>query len=171
MRRHNPSVLAGVDGKSSARQLSEHNLGGTLNLLEYCREREAGLNPAEHQPRVLDCSRWQRFPCVSEQNAFQLDDAQSLPPGVSAKGIDEQFSTGSPISLYGATKLASEVMALEYGLHIRIPGVGQSLRCAGRRRPVWHRRAGDFFLSGSTLMPRRYPLKYIGFRRAWLPGA
>src|SRR5688500_5475610 len=31
-----PSVLAGVDGKTSSRQLIEHNLGGTINLLEYC---------------------------------------------------------------------------------------------------------------------------------------
>src|SRR5688572_19318299 len=33
----NPSVLAGVDGKTSSRQLVEHNLFGTVNLLEYCR--------------------------------------------------------------------------------------------------------------------------------------
>src|SRR5690242_4099337 len=33
----NPSVLAGVDGRSSPRQLTEHNLVGTLNILEYCR--------------------------------------------------------------------------------------------------------------------------------------
>src|SRR3979411_2155079 len=39
----NPSVLAGVDGRSSPRQLSEHNLAGTLNILEYCRETTAGL--------------------------------------------------------------------------------------------------------------------------------
>src|SRR4051812_22674532 len=32
----NPSVLAGVDGQTSSRQLLEHNLGGTINLLEYC---------------------------------------------------------------------------------------------------------------------------------------
>ena len=32
-----PSVLAGRDGKTSSRQLLEHNLLGTINLLEYCR--------------------------------------------------------------------------------------------------------------------------------------
>ena len=31
----NPSVLAGVDGRSSSRQLLEHNLLGTVNTLEY----------------------------------------------------------------------------------------------------------------------------------------
>src|SRR5262245_31023715 len=40
----NPSVLAGVDGRSSSRQVVEHNLGGTLNVLEFCRERRAGLD-------------------------------------------------------------------------------------------------------------------------------
>src|SRR5271166_4562567 len=39
----NPSVLAGVDGKSTSRQLLEHNLMGTVNLLEYCKQRNAGL--------------------------------------------------------------------------------------------------------------------------------
>ena len=33
----NPSVLAGLDGQSSSRQLMEHNLLGTINLLEYCK--------------------------------------------------------------------------------------------------------------------------------------
>ena len=33
----NPSVLAGIDGQSSSRQLMEHNLLGSINLLEYCK--------------------------------------------------------------------------------------------------------------------------------------
>src|SRR4051812_34618365 len=39
----NPSVLAGIDGKTSSRQLVEHNLGGTINLLEYCKSHKAGF--------------------------------------------------------------------------------------------------------------------------------
>jgi CDP-paratose 2-epimerase len=39
----NPSVLAGVDGRSSSRQLIEHNLHGTLNLIEYCKRHKAGF--------------------------------------------------------------------------------------------------------------------------------
>ena len=38
-----PSVLAGRDGKTSSRQLIEHNLLGTVNILEYCRSSHAGL--------------------------------------------------------------------------------------------------------------------------------
>ncbi len=39
----NPSVLAGVDGQSSSRQLIEHNLYGTLNLLEYAKRHRSGF--------------------------------------------------------------------------------------------------------------------------------
>src|SRR5437870_1934700 len=39
----NPSVLAGVDNRSSSRQVIEHNLYGTVNLLEYCKRVQAGL--------------------------------------------------------------------------------------------------------------------------------
>ena len=38
----NPSVLAGVEG-GTTRQLLEHNVLGTVNVLEYCRRRNAGL--------------------------------------------------------------------------------------------------------------------------------
>jgi len=39
----NPSVLAGVDGLTSSRQLIEHNLLGTVNILEYCKRHKAGF--------------------------------------------------------------------------------------------------------------------------------
>src|SRR6266550_1778970 len=39
----NPSVLAGVNGDSRSRQLFEHNLVGTINLLEFGKRTGAGL--------------------------------------------------------------------------------------------------------------------------------
>jgi len=39
----NPSVLAGVGDQTSSRQLLEHNLLGTINLLEFCKRAAAGL--------------------------------------------------------------------------------------------------------------------------------
>src|SRR5204862_1099219 len=39
----NASVLAGVDGRTSSRQLVEHNLGGTINVLEFCKAHRAGF--------------------------------------------------------------------------------------------------------------------------------
>jgi nucleoside-diphosphate-sugar epimerase len=39
----NPSVLAGLAGSGSTRQLFEHNLASLINILEYCRRHSAGL--------------------------------------------------------------------------------------------------------------------------------
>jgi hypothetical protein len=47
--------------------------------------------------------------------AFHLKADQQLPVGLSSSGVSESFSTASPISLYGSTKLASEILVLEYG--------------------------------------------------------
>jgi CDP-paratose 2-epimerase len=116
----NPSVLAGVDGKSSPRQLSEHNLSGTLNLLEYCRQQQAGLILLSTS-RVYSVQDLAALPMRETNHSFELDTTKIAVKGVSEAGITEQFSTRPPISLYGATKLASEVMALEYGLTFQFP--------------------------------------------------
>ncbi len=116
----NPSVLAGVDAQSSSRQVSEHNLLGTINLLEYCRQHRAGLILLSTS-RVYSIRELSRVPVVEKEQRFQLQKADDLPRGVSAAGIREDFSTASPVSLYGATKLASEIMALEYGATYQFP--------------------------------------------------
>lgn len=116
----NPSVLAGIDGQSSSRQLMEHNCGGTINLLEYCKSRHAGLI-------LLSTSRVYSIPPLAglsmrvQDAAFQLDPKQALPAGISPAGIAESFSTQAPVSLYGASKLASEVLAFEYGHAYNLP--------------------------------------------------
>ena len=56
-----------------------------------------------------------------ELGAFKLDLSKPTANGVSAKGITEEFSVRQPISLYGATKLSSEIMALEYGQTFGFP--------------------------------------------------
>ncbi|MFM8982723.1 MAG: NAD-dependent epimerase/dehydratase family protein [Spartobacteria bacterium] len=51
-----------------------------------------------------------------EDGAFVPDPSSgALPPGLSSAGVVETFSTLAPVSLYGSTKLASEMLALEYG--------------------------------------------------------
>ncbi len=156
-----PSVLAGVDGRSSPRQLSEHNLAGTLNILEYCREHKAGLVLLSTS-RVYSVRSLAALPVRSETNAFTLDENAALEPGVTAAGITEQFSVKQPISLYGATKLSSEIMAIEYGLAFGFP--------------VWIDRcgvlagAGQFGTAEQGIFSywlhahaSRRPLRYIGF--------
>jgi CDP-paratose 2-epimerase len=157
----NPSVLAGVDGLSTSRQLVEHNLNGTINLLEYCRRHEAGFTLLSTS-RVYSIRPLSNLAVAEQDAGFVPNTASSLPPGLRADGVTEAFSTAPPASLYGSTKLASEHLALEYGETFCFP--------------VWINRcgilagAGQFgrvdqgifaFWINSWL--RRRALKYIGF--------
>ncbi len=98
---------------------------GTLNMLEYCREHKSGivLLSTSRVYSVRDLAALPMLERVPSGQAgrLELDEAQPLPPGVSPLGITEHFSTQQPISLYGATKLASEVMAVEYGFTFGFP--------------------------------------------------
>jgi CDP-paratose 2-epimerase len=116
----NSSVLAGVDGRTSARQVAEHNLSGTLNLLEYCREHSSGLVLISTN-RVYSVRDLAGLPVRDCGSSFALDDTRPLPPGVSPNGLAEQFPVRQPVSIYGATKLSSEIMAIEYGATFGFP--------------------------------------------------
>jgi CDP-paratose 2-epimerase len=157
----NPSVLAGVDGKTSSRQLLEHNLWGTVNLLEYCKTHRAGLILLSTS-RVYSVPPLAALPVEVRQNAFRPKQNETFPDGISAAGVRESFSTAAPISLYGASKLASETVALEYAETFDFP--------------VWINRCGVLAGAGQFGKPdqgifsfwinahlRRRPLKYIGF--------
>jgi CDP-paratose 2-epimerase len=113
-----PTVLAGVS--SGASQLVGHNLTGTLNLLEKCRVDGAGLVILSSS-RVYSIDELNAIPLLPEGNRFRLDDSRPAPGGFSARGVSETFSTRAPVSLYGATKLAAEIMALEYGSAFGLP--------------------------------------------------
>jgi len=157
----NPSVLAGVDGKTSPRQIVEHNLLGTVNLLEYCRKASAGFILLSTS-RVYSVEQLARLPLKSEAGRFLMRTDAQVPTGVSLEGIDETFSTEAPISLYGATKLSSECLAQEYAA------------CFGF--PLWINRcgvlagAGQFGTAEQGIFSywlhawkSRLPLRFIGF--------
>ncbi|HBA71940.1 MAG: CDP-tyvelose epimerase [Geobacteraceae bacterium GWC2_55_20] len=110
----NPSVLAGTDASCSSRQVVEHNLLGTINVLEYCKRHRAGFIQLSTS-RVYSIADLSRLPVEAAGRAFRLCPEGGLPGGISAAGVSEAFSTAPPISLYGSTKLASELLALEYG--------------------------------------------------------
>lgn len=157
----NPSVLAGVDGKTSSRQLLEHNLWGTVNVLEYCKAHRAGLILLSTS-RVYSVPPLVALPVEVHQGAFRPKPGAPLPDGLTADGVSETFSTAPPVSLYGSSKLASEAIALEYAETFDFP--------------VWINRCGvlagagqfgkadqgifSFWLNAHL---RRRPLKYIGF--------
>jgi len=108
----NPSVLAGVDG-SGSRDLVDQNLYGTVNLLELCKMWSAGFTLLSTS-RVYSIPPLASLPLMESPTRFDLQ--QSAPmTGYSASGIAESFSTAPPVSLYGSTKVCSEMLALEYG--------------------------------------------------------
>lgn len=109
----NPSVLAGVDGKSSSRQLLEHNLVGTINLLEFCKRVGAGFLLLSTS-RVYSIEPLASLKMSVKDRRFVPVQDQKWPVGVSVNGVAEDGPVQSPISLYGASKLASEALALEY---------------------------------------------------------
>lgn len=157
----NPSVLAGLSGAGASRRLFEHNLKTVGNVLEYCREHRAGLLLLSTS-RVYSISALCAIPLRVEDCAFVLDPTYGLPNGLTANGIGVGFSTAPPLSLYGATKLASEIIAQEFS--------------AAFDFPVWISRCGVLAGAGQFGTPaqgifaywinahlRRRPLRYIGF--------
>lgn len=157
----NPSILAGIDGQTSSRQLVEHNLQGTINILEYCKRHGAGFILLSTS-RVYSISPLSDVLVEPAGDAFRLKIDQQLPTGISQKGVNENFFCVPPISLYGSTKLASEVLALEYGETFGFP--------------VWINRCGLLAGAGQFGKPdqgivaywinmylRRRSLNYIGF--------
>ena len=156
----NPSVLAGVEGRTT-RQMLEHNVLGTVNILEYCRRRSAGLILLSTS-RVYSVSALSALPLERRENSFYLQTEGELPPGVTRAGVGEDFSTLPPLSLYGVSKFVSERLALEYGAVFRFP--------------VWINRcsvlsgAGQFGRADQGILSfwihasqQRQPLAYIGF--------
>jgi CDP-paratose 2-epimerase len=155
----NPSVLAGISG--GVRQVVAHNLGGTLNLLEKARRDGAGFVMLSSS-RVYSIEALNRISLTSAQNRFNVPDNAELPPGMTRAGISEAFSTTPPVSIYGATKLASETMALEYGSTYGFPV--RINRCGVIAGPGQFGRPDQgVFSYWIYRWMHRKPLRYIGF--------
>lgn len=158
----NPSVLAGIDGKTSSRELVDHNLTGTINVLEYCKVHKAGFILLSTS-RVYSIAPLATLPVTAVKEAFALSpQASRLTPSVSPLGLTENFATTAPISLYGATKLASEAMALEYGETFGFPVFVN--RCGVLAGAGQFGRADQgIFAYWINAWLRKRPLKYLGF--------
>lgn len=105
-----PSVLAGLGGSPS--YLLSTNLGGTLNCLELVRTRGKALVFLSTS-RVYSMGPLRELALEEGPTRFELEPKQPT-AGVSARGIAEDFPTHLPRSLYGASKLASELIIQEY---------------------------------------------------------
>jgi CDP-paratose 2-epimerase len=157
----NPSVLAGHSGVSSSRQLMEHNLVSTIHVLEYCKRHGAGLVMLSTS-RVYSLERLAALPLKVQDSAFVPRFGETSEPGLSEHGVAENFSTQSPLSLYGAAKLASEALILEYGFAFDLPVFVN--RC-GVLAGAGQFGKADQGIFGFWVPSYRYrrPLKYIGF--------
>lgn len=156
-----PSVLAGVDGRTSSRQLVEHNLWGTVNMLEYCKAHRAGFILLSTS-RVYSIVPLAKLEVEAVQGAFRPTSPLPAVPGLTANGLDETFPTSAPVSLYGATKLASEALALEYGETFQFPVFVN--RCGVLAGPGQFGRPDQgIFAYWINSYLRRRPLHYIGF--------
>ena len=157
----NPSVLAGVDGETSSRQLIEHNLSGTVNLLEYCKARRAGLIILSTS-RVYSINALSQLKVVVSGNAHKPDLSGGTPRGLSADGVSEEFSTEPPLSIYGCTKLASELLLLEYAAAFDFPAwINRCGTLAGAGQ--FGRGDQGIFTFWINSWLRRQPLRYLGF--------
>jgi len=105
-----PSALAGYD--SSARYVINTNLNGTINCLEAARKHGAGLIFLSSS-RIYPHAAINALAYTEETTRFALSDVQET-AGVSARGIAESFPLDGGRTLYGATKLASELLIREY---------------------------------------------------------
>src|SRR5439155_11692658 len=131
------------------------------NLLEYCKRHRAGFMLLSTS-RVYSVKPLAELKVEVRDLAFRLKAGVPMPAGLTPNGVSEGFSTAPPVSLYGSTKIASEILALEYG--------------AAFGFPVWINRcgvlagAGQFGKADQGIFSfwinsylRRQPLRYIGF--------
>jgi CDP-paratose 2-epimerase len=106
-----PSVLAGYAGAPA--DVVGSNLLGTLNCLELARRRRADVVFLSTS-RVYPIAALNHIALDEQPTRFAIGPSQ-VQPGVSSAGISEAFQLDGVRSLYGATKLASELLLQEYG--------------------------------------------------------
>lgn len=106
-----PSVLAGYGGGPD--YVIHTNLLGTVNCLELARRLKADLIFLSTS-RVYPISTLNSIATLETTSRFVIVPDQTI-PGVSEQGISEEFPLDGPRSLYGTTKLCSELLIQEYG--------------------------------------------------------
>jgi CDP-paratose 2-epimerase len=114
-----PSALAGATGPTE--YVVGSNLMGAYHCLELARRHGAQvvfLSTSRVYPvAALDSVDWQET-----ETRFEIAPGQEL-PGVSPAGISEEFPLEGARTLYGATKLAAELLVAEYGESFGLPAV------------------------------------------------
>lgn len=153
-----PSVLAGADGDTAYPVAT--NLIGAHHCLELCR-RDGAQMVFLSTSRVYPIARLRGLELREAPTRFELADEQPL-PGASAAGIAEDFPLDGARTLYGATKLAAELLVAEYRAAFGITAVVNRF---GVIAGPWQMGKVDQGVFTHWLLSHRLgrPLRYIGF--------
>lgn len=154
-----PSVLAGFN--ESPAYVINTNLVGTINCLEEARKRKADVIFTSTS-RVYPYDRINAIETIEEETRFVWKEGQNI-PGWSINGISETFSLDGPRSIYGASKLSSELILQEYIAMYGMRGVIN--RCGVIAGPWQFGKVdqGVFTLWMLAHYFKRGNLKYIGY--------
>ena len=153
-----PSVLAGTAGDPS--YVIDTNLTGTLNCLEACRKNDASIVFLSTS-RIYPMATLSKLALGESETRFTLEAEQSV-AGVSEHGIAEDFPLVGARSLYGSSKLASELFVTEYLESYGLQGVIN--RCGVLTGP-WQMGKVDQGVIALWIAKHLYdgPLSYIGY--------
>jgi CDP-paratose 2-epimerase len=152
-----PSVLVGVNG-NDAEFMVQNNLVGSLHCFEFARKRNASV-------LFLSTSRVYPYDALNRQD-YREDATRFVPvqnsPGFGPDGVGIDFPLAGARSLYGATKLASEIMLQEYSHQYGLPAVINRCGVVAGPWQLGKQDQGVFtYWLVSHLLKR--PLSYIGF--------
>ena len=154
-----PSVLAGY-GDGSARYLIQTNLAGTVNCLELARQHRADVIFLSTS-RVYPIEKLGSLRLMESATRFELSAEQPY-PGASRYGISEDFPLAGHRSLYGATKLASELLIEEYRAAF---GLRTIINRCGVIAGPWQMGKADQGVFALWVLRHFFkrPLRYVGF--------
>ena len=105
-----PSVLAGID--STPDYLVNTNLNGTINCLNFATKNKSDFIFLSTS-RIYPIETIENINFSEAETRFEIAEQQTI-KGFSQKGISEDFPLDKYRSLYGTTKLASELFIQEY---------------------------------------------------------
>jgi CDP-paratose 2-epimerase len=153
-----PSVMSGVDGDTG--YLVHTNLTGAYNCLELAR-RDGAFLVFLSTSRVYPVQPQVELKLEEAETRFEISAGQDV-PGVSPAGISEEFPLDGPRTLYGATKLAAELLIEEYRSGLGVPAVID--RCGVIAGP-WQMGKVDQGVFTHWMLSHHFrkPLSYIGF--------
>lgn len=114
-----PSVMAGMG--ASLGYVINTNLTGTINTLQLAAKHKAKFIFLSTS-RVYPIEYLERINYTEGENRFVISDKQEL-QGISVNGISEIFPLDKARSIYGSTKLASELMTEEFREFFDVPYV------------------------------------------------